>query len=178
MVVLIRRRRRCRRTALLENALSPNRCPGVVRGRPRPRRRMRIPAITGSKPIESCRCPAVVMREIGRARRSAARTILLVKPPRDRPSASRCDPEFVSFDPAPCVQFRRQAVTGTGRVLMGPYHGAIHRDRPIHALLPVTAAPQLSEDLRPHPLDRPAAMPVVDRLPVPAAVGQIPPCRP
>src|SRR5207237_10334349 len=127
-------------TDLLEKAVSPNRCPGVVRGRPGPRRRIRIPAITGSKPIESCRCPAVVMWEIGRARRSATRWILLVKPPRERPSASRWDPEFVSFDPAPCAHLRRQCVAGTGRVLMGPHHGAIHRDRPVQALPRVAAA--------------------------------------
>jgi len=73
MVAVIRRRRRWERIARLEFALSPNTCPGRVRGRPGPRRRIRIPAITGSKASESWRCPALVTREIGRQQVSAAR---------------------------------------------------------------------------------------------------------
>lgn len=86
---MIPRRRQCPRLALFENALSPNRCPGVVRGRSGPRRRIRIPAITCSNAIESCRCPAIVTRDTGRARESPASTILVLSPPRDRPRASR-----------------------------------------------------------------------------------------
>ena len=52
--------------------MSPSTRPGRVRGRPGPRRRIRIRAITGRNPGLSCRCPALVTREIGRHRRSAA----------------------------------------------------------------------------------------------------------
>lgn len=45
----------------------------VGSGAGRPRRRMRMPAITGSKATASWRCPGVVTREIGRPREAAAR---------------------------------------------------------------------------------------------------------
>jgi hypothetical protein len=44
-------------------------------------------AITVSKARESWRWPAVVTGEIGRQRLSAARWILVVTPPRERPRA-------------------------------------------------------------------------------------------
>ena len=46
-------------------------------------------AITGVKATESCRCPAVVTRAIGRHRESATRWIFVVTPPRLRPKPSR-----------------------------------------------------------------------------------------
>jgi hypothetical protein len=91
IVAVIPRRRQCARMALLENALSPNRCPGVVRGRPRPLRQIRIPAITAAKAVESCRCPPVVTRDTGRARESPASTIFVLNPPRDRPRGNNLD---------------------------------------------------------------------------------------
>lgn len=53
------------------------------------RRRIRVPAITGSKATASWRCPGVMTREMGRAWSSAARWILVVRPPGERPNASR-----------------------------------------------------------------------------------------
>jgi hypothetical protein len=97
---------------------------------------------------------------------------LLVNPPRDRPIASRlglparpADPpsggsgssaDFLSFDPPPCVQFGRRdnlrgnvggrLVAGTGGVLMGSDHGAVHPDRPVQAFRRVGTAAQLVQD--------------------------------
>jgi hypothetical protein len=59
---------------------------------------MWIPAITWAKAIESCRCPAIVTRESGRARESPTSTILVVNLLRDQPGASRLASEFLSFD--------------------------------------------------------------------------------
>jgi len=73
ITALIPRRRRLVRTDRLVYALSANTRAGRVRGRPPPRRRMRIPAITLSNPFMSCRWPAVRARLTGRQRRSAAR---------------------------------------------------------------------------------------------------------
>ena len=90
----------------------------------------------------------------------------LVSPPRDRPIASRLglptrpadpppggsgsSPDFLSFDPPPCVQLGRrddlrgdvggQFVAATGGVLMGADHRAVHPDRPVRAFGHVGAA--------------------------------------
>jgi hypothetical protein len=132
--------------------LSPSTRAGRVRGRPRPRRPIRIPAITGAKASESWRCPAVVTREIGRHRVSAARWILLVSPPRDRPRDSRLGraTDFLSFRPAPCVQLQGrddlrgdiggQLVARTGSVLVGAYDSGVDPDRPVPALVQVGVA--------------------------------------
>src|SRR6476469_1479049 len=154
---------------LLEKALSPNRGPGVVRGRPRPVRQVRIQKITASKAVDSCRCPAVVTRETGRARESPASTILVVNPPRDRPSASRSatalatalaetSAGFLSFDRSPCVT--RWGVTSTGSVLVSTDHGPVDRHYPVRPLRLVTPTPQLIQDPGPHTLARP---PIVNR---------------
>jgi len=45
--------------------------------------------MSGRKARESWRCPALVTRASGRHPESAAKWILVVSPPRDRPSASR-----------------------------------------------------------------------------------------
>lgn len=66
---------------------------GLVRGRPGPGRLILIAFMTAENAKESCRCPAVVTREIGRHRPSAARWILVENPPRERPRASRSTPE-------------------------------------------------------------------------------------
>ena len=59
---------------------------------------------------------------------------------------------FLSFDPPPCVQLGRRddlrgdvggrGVAGTGGVLMGADHCAVHPDRPVRAFAHVGAAPQ------------------------------------
>ena len=63
---------------------------------------------------------------------------------------------FLSFDPPPCVQLGRRddlrgnvggrGVAGTGGVLMGADHCAVHPDRPVRALGHVGAAPQRVQD--------------------------------
>jgi hypothetical protein len=50
--------------------LSARRRPGQVRGRPRPRRRIRMVFISGGKATASCRWPAVMTRAMGRHRSS------------------------------------------------------------------------------------------------------------
>ncbi len=113
---------------------------------------------------------------------------MLVSPPRDRPSASR----FFSFDGAPEAhrgaqlrwgQPRRVHVGGRlmacpGRVLMGPHHRGIGRDRPARPITLIAPSPQRVQDHLPGPVGRPAAMPVIDRLPVPGPLRQIPPRAP
>jgi hypothetical protein len=69
-------------------------------------------------------------------------------------SGSRTD--FLSFDPPPCVQLGRcddlrgnvggRGVAGTGGVLMGADHRAVHPDRPVRAFGHVGAAPQRVQD--------------------------------
>ena|SRR5215208_166407 len=117
--------------------------------------------MTGSKASESCRCPAVVTREIGRHRVSAARWIFDVNPPRERPNDSRAGfaADFLSFDPAPCAQLDRREdlrgdiggwlMAGTGGVLMGADHPGVDPDRPVGTFVRVGVAPQLLEDLHP-----------------------------
>src|SRR5919112_1739884 len=164
MVAVIRRRRRCERIARLEYALSLNTCPGRVRGRPGPRRRIWIPAITGSEASESWRWPGLGTRGIGRPQGSAARGIFDGNPPRDRPSDSRLGlaAGFLSFDPAPCVQLGghddlrgdigRRFVARTPGVLMGADHPGVDPDRPPGALGRVGIAAQLVEDPDPGPV--------------------------
>ena len=134
-------------------------------------------------------------RAIGRDRSSAARWILVLSPPRERPKASRSPSatRSLSFDAAPCSrlgvaddlhgglsgQMRRQTTPGTSGVLMSAHHRRVgcHRPTRVGATLGglVAAAAQLIQDLAPGTLGRPAAMPVIDGLPVPVATGQIPP---
>jgi len=100
----------------------------------------------------------VVTREIGRQRVSAARWILLVSPPRERPSDSRLGlaADFLSFDPAPGVHLGARnnlrsdiggrLVAGTGGVLMGTDHPGVDPDRPSWSLVLVGVPTQLVED--------------------------------
>ena len=76
------------RLAADEYALSANAAPGRIRGRPVPRRAMRTWFSSGMNCGQSPCWPGVKMRVTGRQPRSAARWILVVRPPRDRPSAS------------------------------------------------------------------------------------------
>ncbi len=167
----------CRRSqarfAREEYALSAIARPGRRRGRPGPRRWMRIASMSGTKRGESPCWPQPVSRAMGRQRRSAARWIFVVSPPRDRPIASR--PDFVSFATAPRAIISSRDAAGTGRVLMGPGHGGIGADRPVAALGLIAPGPQPVQDLLPGPVQGPAPMPVIDRLPVPEALGQVPP---
>ena len=64
--------------------------------------------------------------------------------------------DFLSFDPPPCVQLGRRddlrgnvggrGVAGTGSVLMGSDHCAVHTDRPVRAFGHVGTAAQLVQD--------------------------------
>ena len=72
------------------------------------------------------------------------------------PGGSGSPADFLSFDPPPCVQLGRRddlrgdvggrVVAGTGGVLMGSDHGAVHPDRPVRAFGHVGAAAQLVQD--------------------------------
>lgn len=86
---------------------------------------------------------------------------MLVNPPRERPRLSRLGlpADFLSFDPAPCVQgggcedlridVSRWLVAGTGGVLMGADHPGVDRDHPFRALVLVGITAQLIEDSGP-----------------------------
>src|SRR6266487_3754376 len=63
-------------------------------------------------------------------------------------------------------------------MLVGAGDGRVGADRPILALSLITAGPQPIQDLFPRTIQRPATMPVIDRLPVPVALRQIPPRTP
>lgn len=117
-----------------------------------------MPAMTAGKPNASWRWPAVVTRLIGRHRLSAARWILLVSPPRDRPIASRegLVARFLSFARAPCVHIQRRddlrghvgrwKAARAGGVLMGPHDRSVHPHRPVSAFGDVGTAAQLIQD--------------------------------
>ena len=103
----------------------------------------------------------------------------------------------MSFDPAPCVNARpqrnlqhsrsehlsgnvlRRRMPGTSGVMMGPNHRAVHTQRPltdtVHGV--ITADPQRIEHRPPGAITRPAAVPVVDRLPIPVTGRKITPRR-
>lgn len=94
VATLICRDRDCRPDAALawlriareELVLSARTTSGLVRGRPRCRGTRRRP-MTSVKAGASPACPAVRTNVRGRQRASAARWILVVSPPRDRPTA-------------------------------------------------------------------------------------------
>jgi hypothetical protein len=155
----------------LEYALSASNLSGLVRGRPGPTREIRSRSMSGSNASESWRCPAVVTRASGRHRESDSRWILVLSPPRERPSPSRsrrgaCPVGgLLSFDAAPCVtcrvrrngrvgdrvtqqpdQLLRGDVLGwlmarTRGVLVCADHGRVHPDRPLRVLTSVTPDP-------------------------------------
>ena len=103
----------------------------------------------------------------------------------------------MSFDPAPCVTARpqrnlqhsrsehlsgnvlRRRMPGTSGVMMGPNHRAVHTQRPltdtVHGV--ITADPQRIEHRPPGAITRPAAVSVVDRLPIPVTGRKITPRR-
>ena len=86
---------------------------------------------------------------------------MLVNPPRDRPNASRLGlaADFLSFDPAPCVQLDRpdnllghisgRLVTSSGGVLMSTDYPGVDPYRPPRTLGAVSVAAQLVEDKHP-----------------------------
>jgi len=140
---------------------------------------------SGKKASESWRCPALVTRASGRHPESASRWILVVSPPLDRPSASR----FLSFGSAPDAgrgaqrrprQLHRihicwRRVPRPGRVLVRPHRRGIHRHSPPLPFRLIAPRAQTVQDHLPGPVPRPAPMPVIDGLPVPKPLRQIPP---
>ena len=72
------------------------------------------------------------------------------------PGRSGSPADFLSFDPPPCVQLGRRDdlrgdvggrdVAGTGGVLMGSDHCAVHPDRPVRAFGHIGLAAQRVED--------------------------------
>ena len=86
----------------------------------------------------------------------ASRLGLLARPVGFPPGGSGSSAGFLSFDPPPCVQLGRRhdlrgdvggrLVAGTGGVLMGSDHGAVHPDRPVQAFRRVGTAAQLVQD--------------------------------
>jgi transposase len=91
--------------------------------------------------------PGLVSRATGRQRRSAARWILVVSPPRERPIASR--PVFLSFAEAPRAVISGKDAAGPGRVLVRAVDRGVGADCPVLALGLITAGPQPVQDLLP-----------------------------
>src|SRR6478672_196623 len=175
-VALIPLHRNVFRIFLLEYALSARTRSGLVLGGPPRLLLIEISAITAVNATESCRCPAVVTRAIGRHRESATRWIFVVTPPRERPKPSRSGtgsgrlPEFVSFDRSPRALDRldvnlqhgrcqhvsgnvlRRLVPGTGRMMVRPDDRAIHRNRPLAGVQQVAIDPQLAQHYPPRPI--------------------------
>lgn len=83
------RRRNWTRMAWLEYALSARTLLGRVRGLPGPDLGKRTMDKASPNMTESPRCPGLVSMVTGRHRRSEARWILVVRPPRERPKVSR-----------------------------------------------------------------------------------------
>ena len=86
----------------------------------------------------------------------ASRLGLPARPADCPPGGSGSSPDFLSFDPPPCVQLGRRddlrgdvggrGVAGTGGVLMGSDHGAIDTDRPVRAFGYIGLSAQLVQD--------------------------------
>src|SRR4051812_40860644 len=130
--------------------------------------------MTASNASESCRWPALVTRARTRQRRSASTWILLVRPPREWPSASRSGawplagrlPAGVAFGVAPRAgrarQLRRcqplgryvlgRCVAGSGGVVVGADNGGIDRCGPVRCLALIASDPQAVQDLLPGPV--------------------------
>jgi hypothetical protein len=67
---------------------------------------------------------------------------------------------------------RRQGAARPARVLARAHHGGIGADRPVLPLGLIAPGPKPAQDHLPRPIQRPAAMPVIDRLPVPVLTGR------
>ena len=86
----------------------------------------------------------------------ASRLGLPTRPADPPPSGSGWSADFLSFDPPPCVQLGRRddlrgdvggrGVAGTGGVLMGADHCAVHPDRPVRAFGHIGLSAQRVED--------------------------------
>ena len=141
---------------------------------------------------------------MGRQRWSAARWILVVNPPRDRPKASRnrrtpcSDSRSLSFDAAPCdtvgrLDHLQMSIGERNRepfsahinrcgprrpcsMVMSPHARGVDRDHPL-GVVAVAATLQPAQDPVPRAVARPGPMPPVHGLPRPVRRRQIPPRR-
>ena len=156
-----------------EYALSAIARPGRVRGRPLPRRAMRTCSSSGMNCGQLPCWPGVKIRVTGRHRRSAARWILVLSPPRDRPSAFRPGHGggLLSFGAAPGDPLGGQRMPGPGGVLVRSDHGGIRAQGPVLPLGLIAPGPQPVQDLLPGPVQRPAAVPVNVSSPKPGSFG-------
>ena len=75
------------------------------------------------------------------------------------------------------VDVRRRRAPRSGRVLVRPHHRGIDRHRPGRACCLVAPRPQPVQDHLPGPVAGPAAMPVIDSLPI-EPLRQVPPREP
>ena len=140
----------------------------------------------------------------GRHRRSAARWILVVNPPRDRPSPSRhrrspcSNSRFLSFDGPPCERptgpdaprhglgerngkslgghIGRRRIRRPRSVVMGPHDRGVDRDHPL-LVVGVAAALQPPQHPVPGAIGRPCAVSSIDGPPRSVRLRQIPPRR-
>jgi hypothetical protein len=86
----------------------------------------------------------------------ASRLGLLARPVEVGSGGSGSPADFLSFDPPPCVQLggrddlRRDVggrdAAGTGGVLMGPDHRAVHPDRPVRTFGHIGLSTQRVQD--------------------------------
>jgi hypothetical protein len=138
---------------------------GRVRGRPPPRRTTRMPSNTTVNCGLSPRCPAVTTSDNGFCPCSAARWVLVVNPPRDRPSP--CSAGSMSTPPG-------------GSTCRSPFDAHQPRadapaGRGIHTHIPGDQPSGLRAGLQTVPL--PAPEQSVHRLPRPIRRRDIPPGR-
>src|SRR5262249_54600694 len=116
----------------------------------------RLAVICGSSasaPAKSCTCPGVSRKRSGLPSASTSAWILLLRPPRLRPSAW----SSTFFESA-------------GAVLMSPYDGAVD-----HRVFVIAVGCQVPKDALPYAGFGPAAEPPVRILPVAEALRQVPP---
>ncbi|MEY9484231.1 hypothetical protein RKD26_000025 [Streptomyces calvus] len=134
-------------------------CPGLLRG-------TRMRDITVSKAGASPDWPAVTVKARGRARPSAARWILVLSPPRERPSA------WSAGSPGRAAPF-----ACSGSVLMGPHDRGVHRHRPVEVVSGVRRSQDGGEDHLPGAVDGPSDQPLVSGLERAEFIGEVTPGR-
>lgn len=144
---------------------------GRLRGRPTPIRGTRIASRTGLNCGESPRWQAVITTDSGFCPCSTARWILLVRPPRDRPSPWSAGSTVIP----PGGSFWRSPFSPPGGVLMGS------ADRRVDVHVPGDQAPRVRLSLEPGDNPSSGAVPlptpeeVADAIPRAVPLGHIPP---
>src|SRR5262245_10734161 len=162
MTAPIPRRRRYARMRRWLYPLSPASRRGRFLGLPRPGRGSRTASSTGSRCLLSCACPADRRAASGRPLPSVTRCSLVENPPRLRPRAWSAGSPGAFFPPG-----RRPA----GPDARGVHAPQVDVDQPPLVELQV----QPLQDAVERAVPPPAGEPVVDRLPVAVALGQLAP---